>query len=85
MTEQTEREKAILSVGRDPLSMSAVFEQSIDKGMSPQEAAEKEAEMVFGVGFKRDAKGNPIEVGKGSKLQHTSQHVAALQKWEGRT
>jgi hypothetical protein len=40
---------------------------------------------VFGVGAKRDGKGNPIEIGKGSKAQQTSQHLAALQKAEGRS
>ena len=35
-------------------------------------------------GAKRDGKGNPIEVGKGSRVQQTSQHIAALQKFEGR-
>jgi hypothetical protein len=52
--------------------------------MTPAEAAEKEAESVFGVGYKKDGKGNAIEMGKGSKAQMTAQHLAALQKAEGR-
>jgi hypothetical protein len=77
-------EAAIRAVGRDPLSLSAVFEGALNKGMTPAEAAEMEAESVFGVGYQRDAKGNAIETGKGSKAQSTSQHLAALQKAEGR-
>jgi hypothetical protein len=77
-------EAAIKAVGRDPLSLSAIFERALQAGMTPAEAAEKEAESVFGVGYKKDAKGNPIEMGKGSKAQQTSQHLAALQKAEGR-
>jgi hypothetical protein len=78
-------EAAIKAVGRDPLSLSAVFEAALNKGKTPAEAADLEAEAVFGVGFKRDANGNPIERGKGSKAQQTSQHLAALQKAEGRS
>jgi hypothetical protein len=75
---------AIIQIGRNPSSLSAVFEGTIHKGMTPAQAAEQEAEMVFGIGYKRDAKGRPIETGKGSKVQQTSQHLAALQKNEGR-
>jgi hypothetical protein len=78
-------EAAIRAVGRDPLSLSAVFERALNSGKTPAEAAQAEAESVFGVGFKRDAKGNPIETGRGSKAQQTSQHLAALQKAEGRS
>jgi hypothetical protein len=77
-------EAQIRAVGRDPLSLSAVFEGALNKGKTPAEAAELEEIAVFGEGFKRDAKGNPIERGKGSKVQQTSQHLAALQKAEGR-
>jgi hypothetical protein len=75
---------AIIAGGRNPSSLSAVYEAAIHKGLSPAEAAEKDAEAVFGIGYKRDAKGKPIEKGKGSKLQQTSQHISALQKAEGR-
>ncbi len=33
---------------------------------------------VFGVGFKRDRHGNPIEQGLGGPLQPTRQHVEAI-------
>ncbi len=82
---KSEVELAAEALGKDPGSLSAVFEQSINKGLTPEEAAQKEFEDVFGVGAKRDAKGNPIESGKGSKAQQTSQHIAALAKWEGRS
>jgi hypothetical protein len=75
---------AIIASGRNPSSLSAVFEGAIHKGMTPAEASEKEFEGVFGIGARRDAKGKPIEMGKGSKAQQTSQHIAALQKSEGR-
>jgi hypothetical protein len=75
---------AIIAIGQNPSTLSAVFEAAIHKGMTPAEAAEAEHVAVFGVGYKRDAKGRPIEKGKGSKTQQTSQHLAALQKREGR-
>jgi hypothetical protein len=80
---KSDLELAAEATGRDPLSLSAVFEQAIDKGLTPQEAAEKEAESVFGIGYKRDPKGRPIEVGRGSRVNQTSQHLTALRKWEG--
>ena len=72
---------AIIESGRNPSSLSAVFESAIHKGKTVGEAADAEFEAVFGVGAKRDGKGNPIEIGKGSKAQQTSQHRAAQQKW----
>jgi hypothetical protein len=75
---------AIIAIGRNPSTLSAVFEGAIHKGMTPAEAADKEFENVFGVGAKRDAKGQPVERGKGSKAQQTGQHIAAMQKAEGR-
>jgi hypothetical protein len=74
---------AIIANGQNPSTLSAVFEGAIYKGMTPAQAAEAEAEAVFGIGYKRDAKGRPVERGKGSKAQQTSQHIAALQKREG--
>jgi hypothetical protein len=75
---------AIIAGGRNPSSISAVYEAAIHKGLSPAEAAKKEFEGVFGIGARCDGKGHPIERGKGSKAQQTSQHIAALQKNEGR-
>jgi hypothetical protein len=75
---------AIIAFGKNPSSLGAVFEHAINNGKTPAQAAELEAESVFGVGYKKDAKGNPIETGKGSKAQQTAQHQAALQKAEGR-
>jgi hypothetical protein len=72
---------AIIASGRNPSSLSAVFEQALTKGGTIDAAADAEFEAVFGVGAKRDSKGAPIEVGKGSKVQQTSQHRAAQQKW----
>lgn len=48
------------------------------KGMTQAQAENKMNEMVFGVGYRRDDKGMPIEVGKGSAAQPTPQHLAAL-------
>ncbi|KJC59901.1 hypothetical protein UP10_14490 [Bradyrhizobium sp. LTSPM299] len=75
---------AIIAAGRNPSSLSAVFEATFRKSGDINTAAQAEFEAVFGVNAKRDHKGNPIEVGKGSKVQQTSQHRTALQKAEGR-
>ena len=77
--------EAIIASGRNPSGLSAVFELTLAKSGNLQEAADAEFASVFGADAKRDSKGNPIEVGKGSKVNSTSQHLAALQKAEGRT
>ena len=61
-----------------------VYDRAIEAGKTPKEAEEKLLESIFGVGFQRDAKGRPIEVGKGSAKQQTSQHKMAIEKAEGR-
>jgi hypothetical protein len=61
------------------------FQRCLHKGKTIEEAADLEFESVFGVGAKRDAKGRPIEHGRGSAAQQTAQHIAAPQKYEGRT
>ncbi len=50
----------------------------MEKGRSPEEAEHKIAQDVFGQDYQKDAKGAPIERGKGSALQPTSQHQQAL-------
>lgn len=50
----------------------------IDKGRSPEEARQKMRDDVFGAGHQVNAKGEPIECGKGSALQPTAQHQQAL-------
>lgn len=59
-----------------PNAMS--YDELLNEGKSPEQAKKIMAERVFGVNFPIDEKGNPIERGKGSKLQPTSQHVEAL-------
>ena len=81
MTDDTaELNKAIAKTGRDPLSMSAVYEKAIDAGKTPEEAADAEARSVFGEDYKIDRAGNPIEVGIGSVGRETTAHRAALEK-----
>jgi hypothetical protein len=63
---------------------SAVYTIARNNGMSHEQALEAEAESVFGVGYKRDKNGKPIETGIGSAAQPTPQHRAALAKSEGR-
>jgi hypothetical protein len=76
-----ETNAAIIASGRNPSSLSAVFEQTLSKSGDIAAAADAEFRAVFGEDAKRDAKNNPIEIGKGSKVQLTSQHLAAQQKW----
>ena len=76
---------AIIAGGRNPSTLSAVYETTLHKTGDVKTAADAEFEAVFGVGAKRDSSGKPIETGKGSKVQQTSQHQAALQKFEGRS
>jgi hypothetical protein len=75
---------AIIKAGRNPSSLSAVYEGTVHKTGDVDAAAQAEFESVFGVGAMRDAKGRPIEIGKGSPAQATEQHKSALQKAEGR-
>lgn len=50
----------------------------MEKGYSPEQAAHKMRQDVFGHDYQTDAKGNPIERGKGSIHQPTAQHQQAL-------
>jgi hypothetical protein len=49
-----------------------------------EEARHKAEEDVFGVGFKRDARGKPIEQGIGAPGNETEHHFIALEKSEGK-
>ena len=42
---------------------------------------EARAQFVFGVDFKRDRHGKPIEQGIGSASQITANHISAYEKW----
>lgn len=52
--------------------------EMVAKGMTPEAAKHKMNEYVFGVGYKKDDNGKPIENGLGSPLNPTSQHLEAL-------
>ncbi len=52
----------------------------LDRGTPLKEAKQKVAEDTFGVGFKRDRNGNPIEEGLGSLKQPTQQSIDAYIK-----
>ncbi len=56
----------------------------IAEGKSPEQANKIMHERVFGVGFQRNDKGQPIEQGKGSAAQPTPQHTEALRLTEAR-
>jgi len=61
---------------------SAVYEQAIENGATPEEAAEIEGRNVFGHDAKKDGKGNWIEQGIGAPGHETPNHFAALKKAE---
>lgn len=58
------------------------IEKRMSQGNSVEDASafatKKIRDDVFGEGHKVDAKGNPVEVGKGSASQPTAQHQQAL-------
>lgn len=63
-----------------------VAEQQGNRLLAQQlrESAEQQAlNDVFGVGFKRDKNGNPIERGIGSDSNITQQHIDAVRRFEG--
>jgi hypothetical protein len=51
-----------------------------EKGMAPELAEHRMKQEVFGHDYRVDAKGNPIEQGKGSAQQQTAHHKQALEK-----
>lgn len=51
----------------------------IEKGMEPVQAEHRMRQDVFGHDYKVDARGAPIEQGKGSAAQLTAQHIQAKQ------
>jgi hypothetical protein len=48
------------------------------KGYTPEQAEHRMRQDVFGHDYQTDAKGNPIERGKGSAAQPTAQHQMEL-------
>jgi hypothetical protein len=52
----------------------------MEKGLSPEQAEHKVRQDVFGHDYQVDAKGAPIERGKGSASQTTAQHQEALER-----
>lgn len=84
---------AIIKAGRDPSSMSAVFEKKLEAGGDPSAAvaaAVAEEEMTcFGrtklnePAFARDRSGKPIEQGIGSLGNEGSNHWSSIRKYEG--
>ena len=75
------------SVSGEKLShRAAQAEASGNRALAEQLRAEAEQQAltdVFGVGFRRDKHGNPIEQGIGSDSNITEQHIAAVRKYEG--
>ena len=57
----------------------------LEKGVPLEEAKKRVLEDVYGVGFKLDRHGRPIEQGIGSLGHETDAHYAALEKyfWQG--
>jgi hypothetical protein len=45
---------------------------------------QKEREHVFGVGYRTDKNGKPVEQGIGAPGNESEQHFQALQKYEGK-
>lgn len=71
-------EKAFQSTrGGAPFPRSAA--EWMEKGMEPAQAEHRMRQEVFGADHRTDAKGTPIEQGKGSALQPTAQHLQAKQ------
>ncbi len=71
-------EKAFQSTrGGAPFPRSA--NEWMEKGMPADQAEHRMRQEVFGHDHKTDAKGNPIEQGKGSAAQPTAQHLQAKQ------
>jgi hypothetical protein len=70
-----------------PRTENEWIEKKMSQGISfedaQKEAQHKLRQDVFGHDFKVDAKGNPIENGKGSALQSTAQHQQALERSAG--
>jgi hypothetical protein len=70
-----------------PRNESEWIENKMAKGYSLEDASQfavqKVRDDVFGAGHTLDAKGEPIETGRGSALQQTNQHKAALERSAG--
>jgi hypothetical protein len=64
--------------GRIPFPRTA--EEWTAAGLSPAQADHKMCQDVFGHDYKIDAKGYPIERGKGSALQPSSESLKAIER-----
>jgi hypothetical protein len=72
--------------GEKLLQRALQAEQHGDRALAAQLRTEAEQQAltdVFGVGFKRDQHGRPIEQGIGSDSNITQQHIDAVRKYEG--
>ena len=70
-----------------PRNESEWIEKKMSQGYSLEDASQfavkKVRDDVFGEGHTVNAKGEPIETGRGSALQQTNQHKAALERSAG--
>jgi hypothetical protein len=57
----------------------------LEKRLPMAEAKRRVEEDVFGVGFRRDRSGRPVEQGIGSPGHETEQHYDALSRYEGQS
>jgi hypothetical protein len=64
--------------------MAPVKDYYLEKGLSEAEAEKRVREDVFGVGFKTDRDGNPIEQGRGSAANPSEHSFQALERREGK-
>jgi hypothetical protein len=79
---------AAFSVSGEKLLQRALqAEQQGNRSLAAQLRTEAETQAlndVFGLGFRRDAHGNPIEQGVGSDSNPSERSFAAIEKYEGK-
>jgi hypothetical protein len=64
--------------------VGAVYDRVIRAGGTPAQAEEEVRKSVYGVNYKLDKSGRPIQQGVGAWPHHvTSNHLNAIRKWEG--
>jgi hypothetical protein len=72
--------------GEKLLQRAASAEAQGNRALAEQLRREAEIQAnsdVFGIGYKTDKHGRPIESGIGSDSNITEQHIAAVRKYEG--
>ncbi len=66
-----------------PRGKGAVYDRAIAAGATPEQADEEVRKSVFGINYRKDKKGIPIQTGIGTPGNENISHFQAIRKYQG--